>query len=150
MAKDTLESNTEDAKLDLMAATLEDLKKHRPDLCDLLYDEYLKTHPLDMPKIPEISEEEKEKGVNEINGVKKGDAIRWNYTKEEGIVVGFEDEDGISNIIVRRYNGTKVLFENDPKLFTILEGVEKDNVIFKRKQFLAESKETKETRQIGF
>lgn len=143
--KDTLESNTEDAKLDLMAATLEDLKKHRPDLCDLLYDEYLKTHPLDMPKIPEISKEEKEKGVNEINGVKKGDAIRWNYTKEEGIVVGFEDEDGISNIIVRRYNGTKVLFENDPKLFTILEGVEKDNVIFKRKQFLSESKETKET-----
>lgn len=75
----------------------------------------------------------------------KGDAIRWNYTKEEGIVVGVENEDGISNIIVRRFNGTKVLFENDPKLFTILEGEEKANVISRREKYVAEIKERKNT-----
>ena len=143
--KDTLEPSEEETKLDLLIATLEDLKKHRPDLCDLLYDEFLKAHSLDTPKAPNKSEEEKGEVVNEINGVKKGDAIRWNYTKEEGIVIGFEEEDGISNIIVRRFNGTKVLFENDPKLFTILEGIEKDNVISKREMYIAESKEKKDT-----
>lgn len=142
---DNLESSEEETKLDLLIATLEDLKKHRPDLCDLLYDEFLKALPLDTSKTPNNSEEEKEKVVNEINGVKKGDAIRWNYTKEEGIVIGFEEEDGISNIIVRRFNGTKVLFENDPKLFTILEGKEKEGVISKREKYIAESKERKET-----
>ena len=142
---DTLESSEEETKLDLLIATLEDLKKHRPDLCDLLYDEFLKALPLDTSKTPNNSEEEKEKVVNEINGVKKGDAIRWNYTKEEGIVIGFEEEDGISNIIVRRFNGTKVLFENDPKLFTILEGKEKEGVISKREKYIAESKEKNDT-----
>ena len=142
---DTLEPSEEETKLDLLIATLEDLKKHRPDLCDLLYDEFLKDHPLDTPQAHEDAEEEKKEVVNEINGVKKGDAIRWNYTKEEGIVIGFEEEDGISNIIVRRFNGTKVLFENDPKLFTILEGKEKDGVITKRGKYIAESKEKKDT-----
>ena len=145
VTNETLEPSEEEIKLDLLIASLEDLKKHRPDLCDLLYDEFLKAYPLDTPKAPNKSEEKDEEVVNEINGVKKGDAIRWNYTKEEGIVIGFEEEDGISNIIVRRYNGTKVLFENDPKLFTILEGVEKDKVISKRENYIAESKEKKDT-----
>lgn len=142
---DSLESDVDDVQFDLLTATLEDLKKHRPDLCDLLYDEYLKAHPLDTPKTLTNSDEGEKEVVNEINGVKKGDAIRWNYTKEEGIVIGFEEEDGISNIIVRRFNGTKVLFENDPKLFTILEGKEKDGVISKREKYIAESKEKKDT-----
>jgi hypothetical protein len=145
VTNETLEPSEEETKLDLLIASLEDLKKHRPDLCDLLYDEFLKDHPLDTPQAHKDTEEEKEEVVNDINGVKKGDAIRWNYTKEEGIVIGFEEEDGISNIIVRRYNGTKVLFENDPKLFTILEGVEKDKVISKREHYIAESKEKKDT-----
>lgn len=145
VTNDTVEPSEEETKLDLLIASLEDLKKHRPDLCDLLYDEFLKAHPLDTPKTPNKSEEGGKDVVNEINGVKRGDAIRWNYTKEEGIVIGFEEEDGISNIIVRRFNGTKVLFENDPKLFTILEGVEKDKIISKREKYIAESKEKKDT-----
>lgn len=132
----------EDTKLDLLTVTLEDLKEHRQDLCDLLYDEFLKDSP---PKALREPNKSKEKEAISINGVKKGDAIRWNYTKEEGVVVGFENEDGISNIIVRRFNGTKVLFENDPKLFTILEGAEKDAVISKREKYIAESKERKDT-----
>ena len=28
--------------MDILIATLEDLKKYRPDLCDLLYEEFLK------------------------------------------------------------------------------------------------------------
>ena len=146
VTNDTVEPSEEETKLDLLIATLEDLKKHRPDLCDLLYDEFLKAHPLDTPKTPNKTEEEiEEEVIYELNGVKKGDAIRWNYTKEEGIVIGFEEEDGISNIIVRRFNGTKVLFENDPKLFTILDGKEKDGVIAKREKYIAESKEKKDT-----
>lgn len=129
-------------KLDLHIATLEDLKKHRPDLCDLLYDEYLRISSVNTPT---KTDKPKEKEVITVNGVKKGDAIRWNYTKEKGIVVGFEKEDGISNIIVQRFNGTKVLFENDPKLFTILEGEEKADVISEREKFKAESKEKKDT-----
>ena len=96
--------------MDILNATLEDLKKYRPDLCDMLLDEFLKASSQEAPKKPAspIIEE-----VKAVEGVKKGDAIRWNYTKEEGIVVGFENEDGISNIIVQRYNGSKIFFEND-------------------------------------
>ena len=119
---DTLESDIEETKLDLLTATLEDLKMHRPDLCDLLYDEFPVVCPPRMPEKPGKPQEEE--GLS-VNGVKRGDTIRWNYTKEKGIVIGFEEEDGISNIIVRRFNGTKVLFENDPRLFTILKGDEK-------------------------
>ena len=129
-------------KLDLHIATLEDLKKHRPDLCDLLYDEYLRTSSANnFPKPDEPNEEE---AIN-VNGVKKGDAIRWNYTKEKGIVVGFENEDGICNLIVQRFNGTRVLFENDPKLFTILVGEEKADVVSEREKYKAELKERKDT-----
>lgn len=129
-------------KLDLYIATLEDLKKYRSDLCDLLYEEFLKTYSV---KIPTKADKHIEEVVNTVNGVKKGDAIRWNYTKEKGIVVGFEIEDGISNIIVQRFNGTKALFENDPKLFTILEGEEKADVVLEREKYKAELKERKDT-----
>ena len=129
-------------KLNLHIATLEDLKKHRPDLCDLLYDEFLRTYSVNIPPKPDKTKGEV---VNTVNGVKKGDSIRWNYTKEKGIVVGFEIEDGISNIIVQRFNGTKVLFENDPKLYTILEGEEKADVLLEREKYKAESKERKDT-----
>lgn len=133
---------TEDTcKLDLLSATLEDLKKHRPDLCDLLYDEFLGNNSL----IPAAKPAPKEEMTDAVNGVKKGDVIRWNYTQEKGIVVGFENEDGISNIIVQRYNGTKVLFENDPKLFTILEGKQKADVISEREKYKTESKERKDS-----
>ncbi len=132
-------------KLNLHVATLEDIKKHRPDLCDLLYDEFLITYSMNTPPKPV---EPKEEEVNTVNGVKKGDAIRWNYTREKGIVVGFENDDGISNIIVQRYNGTKVLFENDPKLFTILEGKEKADVISEREKYKADSKKIKESGRV--
>ncbi len=105
-------------KLDLYIATLEDLKRHRADLCDLLYDEFLKTHPMASPNAKSKSKED----VTDVtNGVKIGDVIRWNYTKEEGIVAGFDNKDGICNIIVRLIDGTKTMFENDPKLFTIVK-----------------------------
>ena len=126
--------------MDIRKATLEDLKKYRPDLCDQLYDEFLhalsSTDPVEESKPEEVT-------ASDISGVKKGDAIRWNYTKEEGVVIGFDVADGVSNIIVRRFNGTKVLFENDPKLFTILEGEERDNVIAKRERYVAEVREQK-------
>ena len=57
VTNDTVEPSEEETKLDLLIASLEDLKKHRPDLCDLLYDEFLKAHPLDTPKTPNKSEE---------------------------------------------------------------------------------------------
>lgn len=129
-------------KLDLLSVTLEELKKHRSDLCDLLYDEFLGNNFL-MPA-PK-TDTPKEEMTNAVNGVKIGDVVRWNYTKEKGIVVGFENEDGISNIIVQRYNGAKVLFENDPKLFTILEGKQKAGVISEREKYKEESKERKDS-----
>ena len=120
--------------MDILNATLEDLKKYRPDLCDMLLDEFLKASSQEAPKKPAspIIEE-----VKAVEGVKKGDAIRWNYTKEEGIVVGFENEDGISNIIVQRYNGSKIFFENDPRLFKILEDEEKAKVLSKREKYIS-------------
>lgn len=98
----------------------------------------------DLERTPKKKIKSKEEVISENIGVKKGDAIRWNYTKEEGIVVGFENEGRTINIIVRRFDGTKVLFENDPRLFTILEGEEKDEVISKRERYLIESKERKD------
>lgn len=126
--------------MNILYATLEDLKKYRPDLCEMLFDEFLKASFQDIPEKPceSIIEE------NAIDGVKKGDAIRWNYTKEEGIVVGLESEDGICNIVVQRDNGTIIIFENDPRLYTILEEEAKANVISKREKFIAETKERKD------
>ena len=54
--------------------------------------------------------------------VKLGDVLRWNYTREEGVVVGYDYTDGERKIIVRQHDGTEILFEDDPKLFTILDG----------------------------
>ncbi len=132
-------------KLDLHSATLEELKEYRSDLCDLLYNEFLGNNSLMPAPKPDSPKEEM---TNAVNGVKKGDVIRWNYTKEKGIVIGFEYEDGISNIIVQRCNGTKILFENDPKLFTILEGNQKDDVITEREKYKAESKERKDSGRV--
>ena len=131
--------------MDILNATLEDLKKYRPDLCDMLLDEFLKASSQEAPKKPAspIIEE-----VKAVEGVKKGDAIRWNYTKEEGIVVGFENEDGISNIIVQRYNGSKIFFENDPRLFKILEDEEKAKVLSKREKYISETKEKKKAASV--
>ena len=54
--------------------------------------------------------------------VKLGDVLRWNYTREEGVVVGYDYTDGERKIIVRQHDGTEILFEDAPKLFTILDG----------------------------
>ena len=51
--------------------------------------------------------------------VKLGDVLRWNYTKETGVVVGFDSEGGI---VVQLDDGTEIIFENDPKLFVKVEG----------------------------
>ena len=50
--------------------------------------------------------------------VKLGDVLRWNYTKETGVVVGFDSEGGI---VVQLNDGTEIIFENDPKLFAKVE-----------------------------
>ena len=119
--------------MDILVATLQDLKSLRPDLCEQLYDEFLKTHSIQKPK-------KKGKSPNEVaeceNVVKLGDVLHWNYTKEEGTVVGFKSSKGVKWIIVEQYDGTRIFIENDPKLFKILEGIERDNVINKRKEFL--------------
>lgn len=131
--------------MDIKKATLDDLKKCRPDLCELLYEEFINTQSFKPLKESKKEVKPQKDLDNGVEGVNKGDVIRWNYTKEEGIVIGFENEDGISNIIVQRYNGTKILFENDPKLYTVLEGEEKSNVISKREKYIAEIKDRKNT-----
>lgn len=113
--------------MDLVSATLEDLKRYRPDLCDLLYDEFLKANSIEKPKKLHYSLED------EKPEVKVGDAIRWNYTGEEGVVVGFESFGG-KKIIVQQYDGTKIQFDNNPKLFTILEGKRKEKVLLQKKK----------------
>lgn len=119
--------------MDILIATLQDLKTLRPDLCDQLYDEFVKAHTIQISK--KGRKKTKEDSDCE-NGVKIGDVLHWNYTKEEGIVVGFESSNGVRWIIVEQYDGYRIYFENDPKLFKILEGAERDNVINKRKDFL--------------
>lgn len=119
--------------MDILIATLQDLKTLRPDLCDQLYDEFMKTHPIQMSK--KGGKKTKEDSDCE-NSVKIGDVLHWNYTKEEGVVIGFESSNGVQWIIVEHYDGLKIYFENDPKLFKKLEGEERDCVINKRKEFL--------------
>ena len=65
----------------------------------------------------------KRKTVYEPIDVKLGDVLRWNYTKEVGVVVGFDSEGGI---VVQLDDGTEIVFENDPKLFVKVEGEEED------------------------
>ncbi len=124
--------------MDILIATLDDLKAFRPDLCDQLYQEFLSKQSF-------ASEKKKDKPItkddNEKNSVQVGDVLRWNYTREEGIVVGFESLGGSNKIIVKQYDGTKINFENNPRLYTILEGDEKEAVISKRKEFLKEERE---------
>ena len=129
--------------LDIM--TLDDLKSQRPDLCDSLYEEFLEKYMLNTPQKSNKQKEKVEERGDMENVVKKGDAIRWNYTKDEGIVIGFENDEDVSNIVVQRYDGTKVLFENDPSLFTIIDGEEKADVISKRENYKAKTKVIKET-----
>lgn len=122
--------------MDILIATLDDLKAFRPDLCDQLYQESLNKKTLTSEKKKDKSKDEPEK-----NPVKVGDVIRWNYTKEEGIVEGFESFGGSKEIVVRQYDGTKINFDNNPRLYTILEGEEKEAVISQRKKFLEEERE---------
>ena len=91
-----------------------------------------------------LSKPKKNTIIEPIN-VQLGDMLRWNYTKEEGVVIGFDNEEGTDYIIVRSFNGTKALFENDPKLFTKLEGEENDDLTSKRECNIAEPKLKKET-----
>ncbi len=131
--------------MDILVATLQDLKTLRPDLCDQLYGEFLKAHSISNSK---------KKRKNPImvaeygNVVKLGDVLRWNYTKEEGTVVGFKSSNGVKWIIVERLDGSRIYFENDPKLFKKLEGIERDNVINKRKEFLNDQCEKECSKEI--
>ena len=76
--------------------------------------------------------------VNDKVVVKRGEALRWNYSKEEGVVVGFDSSSGECNFIVQQCDGKKIIFENDPKLFTILDGEEKEAVVSKWKKYIKE------------
>jgi len=60
----------------------------------------------------------KGESVNDDVEVKLGDVLRWNYTKETGVVVGFDYSEEVRRFIVRQNDGTEILFEDDPKLFT--------------------------------
>jgi hypothetical protein len=75
--------------------------------------------------------------------VKRGYALRWNYSKEEGVVVGFDSSNGERNFIVQQCDGKKIIFENDPKLFTILDGEEKEAVVSKWKKYIKDRKEAR-------
>ena len=81
-----------------------------------------------------------------VNGkvvVKRGEALRWNYSNEEGVVVGFDTTNGERNFIVQQCDGKKIIFENDPRLFTILEGEEKEVVVSKWKKYIKDRKEAR-------
>jgi len=81
-----------------------------------------------------------------VNGkvvVKRGEALRWNYSKEEGVVVGFDSSSGGRNFIVQQCDGKKIIFENDPRLFTILDGEEKEAVVSKWKKYIKDRKEAR-------
>ena len=81
-----------------------------------------------------------------VNGkvvVKRGEALRWNYSKEEGVVVGFDSSNGERNFIVQQCDGKKMIFENDPNLFTILDGEEKEAVVSKWKKYIKDRKEAR-------
>lgn len=132
------QSKDDVCKLDLTTATIDDLKAHRPDLCGLLYDEFVKAYSLEKPKKKAKVKEEVESDAYEV---KLGDVLRWNYTKEEGIVVGFDSAKGKRRFIVEQYDGTRMTFENSPKLFSVLEGSEKEEVIEKRERFVAEAED---------
>lgn len=125
-------------KLDLTSATLDDLRSQRPDLCDLLYDEFIKVFSMENSKKKNKSKEEP---ISDVVEVKLGDVIRIIKTNEEGIVIGFDSASGKRKLIVEQDDGTRFPIKNDPNLFRILEGDEKDNVIAKRKKYIAESKE---------
>lgn len=84
---------------------------------------------------------------NDTIDVKLGDALRWNYSKDEGIVVGFDSTDGKKQFKVQKFDGTEIMFENDPKLFIKLEGEEKDNVISKWVEYIAQSDNSAATNQ---
>jgi hypothetical protein len=127
-------------QLDLFLATIEDLKRFRPDLCDLLYVEFQKACPLENPN---TKSKPKEKKVDGTNNVKREDVLRWNYSKEEGVVVGFDSSSGERNFIVQQCDGKKIIFENDPNLFTILDGEEKQSVISKWKKYIKDRKEAR-------
>ena len=58
--------------------------------------------------------------------VKKGDVLRWNYTKDVGVVVGFDTSDGGRDFIVQRCDGRKIVFENDARLYEVIEGEERE------------------------
>ena len=85
--------------------------------------------------------------VNESIDVKLGDVLRWNYTKDEGIVVGFDSSDGKRLFKVQQYDGNVIMFEDDPLLFKKLDGEEKDSVISKREEYIARSKDNVTTSQ---
>ena len=131
--------------MDILNATLEDLKRIRPDLCSQLYQEFLMSRSLVMAK---REEESKNKIESEKDRVKVGDALRWNYTGEEGLVVGFELFGGKKKIVVEQYDGTKINFDNNPRLYTILEGDDKEAVLSQRKKYLKESSKKQEPKDV--
>jgi len=52
--------------------------------------------------------------------------LRWNYTKDAGVVVGFDTSDGGRDFIVLRCDGRKIVFENDARLYEVIEGEERE------------------------
>lgn len=48
------------------------------------------------------------KKIIEPINVQLGDVLRWNYTGEEGVVVGFDYEEGVRKFIVRQNDGTEI------------------------------------------
>ena len=49
----------------------------------------------------------RKKIIEPIN-VQLGDVLRWNYTGEEGVEVGFDYEEGVRKFIVRQNDGTEI------------------------------------------
>ncbi|MCR4808698.1 MAG: hypothetical protein K5896_02435 [Prevotella sp.] len=54
-----------------------------------------------------LSQPKRKKIIEPIN-VQLGDVLRWNYTGEEGVVVGFDYEEGVRKFIVRQNDGTEI------------------------------------------
>lgn len=99
---------------------------HNPELARLI--PYIKFSGIQKAnRAIKLSKPKREVVLEPIN-VQLGDVLRWNYTREEGVVVGFDYEDGERKFIVQQNDGKRILFEDDPKLFEIVEREKEENV----------------------
>ena len=119
--------------MDILDATLEDLKAARPDLYKLLYKEIskevrnkLKPAHLRIRKQRKKATEEAQVGpVKPPRDLKRGDRVRWLPTEEEGTILRLEacgiKTLGLRRVIVELDDGTQTRWYDNAKLLIVIE-----------------------------